>query len=261
MNGRNTCWTFRTCWVSMMSNCVCLKNGRRSFSQQDAPVTAGEKRVQLPARRSISVKDIEVRPVAPAVVAEMMNTRHYLKSMPRAPVRCYGVYAADDLLGGAVFTAGGRNCYRVLTGAKPSDVITLARLWLDDRLPQHSETRVIGIILRDLKRSRRWKAVISFADPVVGHTGTIYRASNWLYAGRTDANGGILVDGQLVHSRTMGERYGSASIGHLRRTGIDAVRLPGKPKRRFVFLLDKCWRWRLRCKPQPFSSMESDDGS
>jgi hypothetical protein len=51
-------------------------------------------------------------------------------------------------------------------------------------------------MLRALHREGRWVAAVTFADESQGHGGTIYRATNWRYLGRTkpeprweDANG------------------------------------------------------------------------
>lgn len=51
-------------------------------------------------------------------------------------------------------------------------------------------------MLRTINEERRWTCALTYADESQGHTGTIYRATNWRYLGRTkpeprwlDANG------------------------------------------------------------------------
>ena len=61
----------------------------------------------------------------------------------------------------------------------------IKRLALSDDLPKNSESRVIAIALRLLKKYREVKGVITYADSAVGHEGTIYKASNFYYLGLT----------------------------------------------------------------------------
>ncbi|MCL5283111.1 MAG: DNA methyltransferase [Armatimonadetes bacterium] len=241
---------------------------RGSFIQKDAEVTPSEMAVQLrppPATnnggklRSI-IKGIEVRPVLPSVIKPLITDRHYLYSMPAAPRRCFGVYLQDELVGAVVFTSGPRHGYRMLTASKPQDVSVLARLWLSDSLPKNSESRVIGIVLRRLRRETDWKLIISYADPMAGHSGTIYRASGWLYprltspgmTGMARPTSAVIVSGRRIHSRTCGDQYGSGSIRHLRATGVPAIREVEPGKHKYVFLLDPSWRWRLKATPNPY---------
>jgi hypothetical protein len=64
----------------------------------------------------------------------------------------------------------------------PSLVIELNRLWLDDVLPTNSESWFVSRTLRMLPP----RIVVSYADPLFGHYGYIYRALNFRYAGWTD---------------------------------------------------------------------------
>jgi hypothetical protein len=60
------------------------------------------------------------------------------------------------------------------------DTWELSRLWIDDSVPRNAETFLIGRSIRHIKKNHRnIKTLISFADPEAGHSGTIYRASNW----------------------------------------------------------------------------------
>jgi len=180
-------------------------------------------------------------------VAELIQRRHYLRSVPAAATIAYAVGFEGRVVGGAILTPGGRNAHRVIVGARPGDVATLARLWLADEIPRNAESRVLGAILRDLRREGRFKAVVSYADPQAGHTGIVYRASGWRYLGMTaDERYVLLSDGRLHHSRSVSSRYGSNDIGHLIRTGVPASRVTVPGKHRFIYVLDRAWSWRVR---------------
>ncbi len=219
---------------------------RGSSKQQDAAGTTAEVPVQARAPRCSIPKSLTVRRVNPSVVRSLIEREHYLHSMPASTRACFGVYLSGVLVGAVVFTSGARQGYRILEACEPDQVVTLARLWLADSLPRNSESRVLGIVLRDLRRTTRWKLVLSYADPSVGHVGVIYRASGWLYLGLTEPASYIeLGDGRLHHPRSVSQRYGSNNVRHLRATGIAACRRKTNGKHRYAFVLDPAWRWRL----------------
>lgn len=225
---------------------------RESSKQQDTPDATGKMAVQLRPSRSIP-KTLAVRPVPPVVVRPLIEHEHYLRSMPAAPRRCFGVALGDELVGAVVFTSGARHGHRLLAAASPQEVATLARLWLSDVLPRNSESRVLGIVLRELRRTTPWKLVLSYADPAVGHVGTIYQATGWLYLGETAGETYVrLGDGKLHHPRSVYERFGSNRVGHLRSTGVPARREPVGGKHRYAYVLDPAWGWRLRGLARPY---------
>ena len=83
-------------------------------------------------------------------------------------------------MGVVVLGVGPTNVHRLFEDAKSHEVICLARLWLDGRLGRNSESRTLGIVLRNLsKQQSTIKAVVAYSDPQVGHTGTIYRARDF----------------------------------------------------------------------------------
>ncbi|MDA8051103.1 MAG: hypothetical protein M0002_14070 [Rhodospirillales bacterium] len=208
----------------------------------------------LPSRGTLpSPKALIVRPAPPGVVRPLIVEHHYLHSMPSAAWRCFAVFAGADLVGAMVFTAGARQGHRALLGASPQQVATLARLWLRDEIPKNAESRVIGVVLRILRRDGRWKLLLSYADPAAGHVGTIYQATGWLYLGQGAPPSYVdLGDGRALHPRTVYDRLGSNAVGHLRRTGIPARQAVVSGKHRYAYVLDPAWRWRLRDRPRPY---------
>lgn len=232
----------------------------RVVQEQDSAVPSAQMavRVRPPRSRSIDIKALEVRRVQPHVIRHLIVDYHYLHCMPSACWRCFGIFAAGELVGAAVFTAGPRHSYRVLLGAKPQQVMILARLWLRGDLPKNAESRVLGILLRLLRREDLWKLILSYADPGAGHRGTIYRASGWLYLGRGQPSRYLdLGNGPAVHPRTAYGRFGANNIGHLARTGISARRVIQPGKHRFAYVLDPAWRWRLRDQVVAYPDVES----
>ncbi|PZS07665.1 MAG: DNA methyltransferase [Chloroflexi bacterium] len=222
-----------------------IPSAPESFNQQDVRETTREMAVQTRPSGSI-VKSLNVRPVAGSIVRDIIQRRHYLHAMPSAPSACFGVYLSGELHGAVVFTPGARLGHRLLRGAHPAHVVTLARVWLSDDLPKNSESRVLGIVLRTVRHSTPWKLILSYADPAAGHAGIIYRASGWHDLGQTEPSAYIdLGDGRLHHPRTVFTWFGTNSIPHLRATGVPARRVHVPGKHRFAYVLDPTWRWRL----------------
>ncbi|MGH6678174.1 MAG: hypothetical protein ACREDL_04365 [Bradyrhizobium sp.] len=227
-------------------------NTARVVQQQDSVVPPRRWRCESDPRAP-SPKTLIVQPVLPSVVRSPIVEHHYLHNMPAAAWRCFGVFSGGSLSGAVVFTAGTRQGHRAIVGARPQQVATLARLWLADELPKNAESRVIGVVLRLLRRDSPWKALLSYADPAAGHVGTIYQATGWIYLGQTAPASYVdLGDGKALHPRTVYDRLGSNAVGHLRRTGIPARRAVVSGKHRYVYVLDLGWRWRLRDRPQPY---------
>lgn len=225
---------------------------RGSSNEQDTAGTTAEMAVQGRPPRSIP-KALIVRQVMPSIVRSVIEQEHYLHAMPAGSRACFGVYLDGSLVGAVVFTTGSRYGHRVLGGGKPDDVVTLARLWLSDGLPSNSESRVLGIVLRHLRRETSWKLVLSYADPAAGHVGTIYQASGWRYLGLSEPTSYVrLADGALHHPRTVSNRYGSNGIRHLQATGISARRELMAAKHRYAYLLDPAWTWRVHIAALPY---------
>lgn len=126
--------------------------------------------------------DLRVATLSPKRAAQLVVAEHYLHRRP--PIsHAFGVYLHGSLMGAVTYgTPASRH---LQMGACPSDpglVIELNRLWLDDALPRNSESWFVARTLKMLPP----RIVVSYADPVWGHYGYIYRALNFRYAGWTD---------------------------------------------------------------------------
>lgn len=63
----------------------------------------------------------------------------------------------------------------------------LARLWVSDSEPRNTETWFLSRCVKMIRREEPdVDYLVSYADPSVGHIGTVYRAANWTEDGRTD---------------------------------------------------------------------------
>jgi hypothetical protein len=108
--------------------------------------------------------------------------RHYLHRRP--PISAaFGIYAGGRLSGCVTYgTPASRHLQMGACPSDPSAVVELNRLWLDDELPANTASWFVSRTLRMLPP----RIVVSYADPLHGHYGYVYRALNFFYAGWTD---------------------------------------------------------------------------
>ena len=216
--------------------------------------------VGLPgSNRDSVIQSLQVHPVPFITAKNLVIRHHYLHSFPGGTKLRFGVFLNAILLGVLTFGVGPFLGYKIVKEASPDDVVTLTRLWLSDELPRNSESRVLGIVLRSLKRDTNLKFVLAYSDPAAGHVGTIYQASNWTYTGLSSATPLYDIgDGILHHSRSLAHRLGSHSIRYLTSQGIDIRTVPQLAKHRYIFFLNESWRSRLTVPGLPYPKKECD---
>lgn len=124
-----------------------------------------------------------VVPLESKVAAQLVVANHYLHRRP--PISfAYGLYAPKRGIVGVV-TYGVPASRHLQMGACPSDpslVVELNRLWVHDDMPKNTESWFVSRTLKMMPP----RIVVSYADPLWGHIGYIYRALSFHYAGWTD---------------------------------------------------------------------------
>ena len=200
-----------------------------------------------------ALPQLKVRPVPFRIAKAVLVRHHYLKSMPGGTQLALGAFVGARLQGVLTLGVGPPMVFRLVDGAEPGDCATLSRLWLSEALPRNSESRVLGVVLRALKRCTSLKFLVSYADPAMGHRGGIYQAAGWLYTGLSQATTLIdLGDGVPRHSRTVGHAFGTHSIRHFEAHDIPVRTVQQEPKHRYLRFIDSSWRERLRVPVLPY---------
>jgi hypothetical protein len=62
-------------------------------------------------------------------------------------------------------------------------VINLTRLVIEPGAPTNAASFLLGQSMRMIEADGRYKTLLTYADEGQGHTGSIYRATNWIYLG------------------------------------------------------------------------------
>lgn len=203
-----------------------------------------------------------VRGKASGPVRNMIVQHHYLHSAPSAESTFAvmlqgtddGLVVWEELVGGALFGGGSNRFLGSPYGLDHRGITELVRLFLLDGVKDYvnnAASRVLGMTLNYLRSHTDKHLVIAFSDPVAGHDGTVYRASNWTCIGESDPKKVISVDGVDVEDRTVFEILGNTKQDTLRdvsaQTGMEMkkVLIPGKLRYAYVVSSDRREKKRL----------------
>ena len=118
---------------------------------------------------------------------------------------------------------------RYLIG-EPNKVLELSRLWAPDGHEPNLLTRAISKAVGMLRQdAREYEALVSYADPNVGHEGFVYRAASWVPIGQSEEGryyvdaAGLVVSRRKFHS---GSRH--LTKPEILRLGYQELKRPGK---------------------------------
>lgn len=167
---------------------------------------------------------------------------HYSGRLPAGKSVRIGVWESGQFVGCVIFSRGATAHIGRPYGLPQTKVAELTRVALGPhRAPV---TRIIRIALSMLKRhSPGLELVVSYADIDRGHTGTIYRAGNWVYEGvKCAGHFHYVVDGKRVHPRRLMHEGSMKEIRKHHR--VEIVKHRGKHK--FLMALTGRMREQLR---------------
>ena len=119
-----------------------------------------------------------VKKISWKTARRMIEANHYLKYAPCGCKFALGIYVETELIGTMIF---GRPTARL---EDQKSTLELTRMFLFDS-PKNSESKSLGLAERWIKKNRLETRLISYADTAQGHTGTIYKAANWVQVGIT----------------------------------------------------------------------------
>lgn len=194
---------------------------------------------------------------------------HYSKRMPKSKLAKIGAWENEHFIGCVIFGVGAGSSTkggRFGLGDR-FDMAELVRVALkDNHLTPTS--RILSIAIKMLKRqSPKLRLLTSFADTAQEHLGIIYQASGWIYyGGREESNGAYCVRGEIVHPRTLHDRYGTGgqSVPWL-RAHVDpkAERIKTPVKHHYLYPLDAEMRSRILplAQPYPKRAGSADNGT
>lgn len=150
---------------------------------------------------------------------------HYTHSLPSGKSWYYAIDAAI-----VVFSIPpNKNISSFLLG-RPNAVLELSRLWAPDGHEPNLLTRAIAIAVSQLRRDApSYEAVVSYADPNVGHQGGVYKAASWVQLGSCEEGRYYRdVGGQVVARRKFHSGKTILRKAEIEALGYTELKLPGK---------------------------------
>lgn len=156
----------------------------------------------------MSVRSFTVELTDRKSISKFIEENHYSGSINGCiSDYCFALYDGSKMIGamfyGRMAMAGQWRRF----SEKESDVTELRRLCCVDDTPKNTESYFIGKTLKYLKRNTDIKVVVSYADAEYGHSGVIYKASNFLMEGFRKVARVIWFDGKKYHDKTIRTKY------------------------------------------------------
>ena len=176
---------------------------------------------------------------------------HYSKRIPVNKLVKLGVWENDNFIGVVIFgTGANRNLFKPY-GIGSLEGCELVRIALSEH--QAPVSKIIKIALKFLKKSNPGlKLVVSYADPLQCHHGGVYQAGGWIYAGRSQPQSDVIINGRPVHKRVASMKFGT--IKGLKKT-------PPKWKHTYLMPLDNEIRAKLSALSKPYPKRASSKDS
>lgn len=188
---------------------------------------------------SFAIKDLEIKLVETNVAIKFLQKYHYMMKH-RSGIH-YGAYLKDKLVAICSFSSITRKSSATKLKLKPNELIELSRLCIDPSFRKKNlASKLISKSIKNIKKSYpNLKSIITFADTTLGHTGTVYKASNFKYDGDVKPTYWYIdQNGYHRHKKTVWDQ--AKRLGKKEKTYADEcglIRIDGKKLLRFVFWL------------------------
>lgn len=159
----------------------------------------------------MKIKELRIEPVELKVIRNLIETLHYTHSVNGLRVSyCFGLYDGENLIGGILYGKPAmRNAWKKYA-EREDDIVELRRLVIIDDTPPNAESYFIGRTIRWLTQHTTLQVIVSYADNAQGHSGTIYKASNFQCCGETSKGKQIEWNGRLYHDKSIRTYYTNA---------------------------------------------------
>lgn len=181
---------------------------------------------------------------------------HYSKKVPQIRLG-YSVFNdANEWCGVVLFSNGANPRIAQEFGLVQGQVVELVRMALNGK--QSFTSQVLAMALKQIKKDApALKVIVSYADRNQEHIGTIYQATNWFYIGEYANERGIMLNGKMIHRRSIGKKYGKSGIEWL-RNNIDpnAEVIKGMCKIKYVYPIDRKFAPQLKAMSKPYPKKE-----
>lgn len=134
-------------------------------------------------------EDWEVRPCPVPDGKALVKEHHYAKGGSRVAVYMHGLYRKSDgkLCGVAWWLPPTKVAAQSVNRENWTRVLSLTRLVITPDVPSNGASFLLGKSIKMIRKEGKYVSLVTYADEFMGHTGGIYKATNWTYVGLTGA--------------------------------------------------------------------------
>lgn len=171
------------------------------------------------------------------LAVEAIEEWHYAQGAPNTSVVRTGLFKVKDpycLLGVAMWIPPTKPAAASVAGREWRNVLCLTRLVIEPTVPTNGASFLLGASMRAVDRAR-YPWLLTYADSSQGHTGAIYRATNWTYLGPWDAGDTWVNESGEQRGRKRGGR--TLVVDEMRALGFE--RRPACVKHKYVHHLGR----------------------
>jgi len=152
--------------------------------------------------------DYEVKLVTRKDISDFIEEHHYSKSINGCiSDYCFGLYDGQKLVGAMFYGKMAMHNQYKKFAQNENEVIELRRLVCIDDTPKNTESYFISRTLKWLKKNTDIKIVVSYADSQMGHSGVVYKASNFRYLGKQKGAKVIIWGEKKYHDKSIRTVY------------------------------------------------------
>jgi hypothetical protein len=182
-------------------------------------VNAGE---QVIVGSHLSKRDWFVGPAPINAARNFIRQHHYSKGCSKTAAYLHGLFRRTDtaLMGVAQWIPPTRDAAETVNRESWQQVLALSRLCIHPDVPTNGASFLMARSIRLIQQEGRFVSLVTYADEWQGHTGAIYRATNWTYVGMTAPEATFVLEGRMIARKAGGKTRTRAEMAEL---GADMI--------------------------------------
>lgn len=184
----------------------------------------------------LRAQDWHVVPVPLACAQALVRAFHYSGSGANTATYCHGLLPRTstdsfDCEGVAWWIPPTKSAALASYPQNWQGVLALSRLAISPDTPKNAASFLLGKSMRLIDRER-WPCLVTYADTWRGHTGAIYKATNWKYVGMTKPERTYVKDGRMI-----ARKAGPKTRTHAEMLELGAEMVGAFAKHKFVHIV------------------------
>lgn len=208
-------------------------------SETDLTAASGASVSYLDALRN---HDWEVANVSMDVASELVRRFHYARGAPNTRTYLHGLFPRGQFwetscMGCAWWIPPTRTAAEATYPENWLGVLALSRVVCHPDAPHNSASFLVAASMRLIDR-QRWPCLVTYADEWQGHTGAIYRATNWTEVDKTAPEPTYVLNGRMVARKAGGRtrthaqmlELGAECVGRFSRRKFVSVFVPRRSR-------------------------------